>query len=41
MMKMNMKIYVILLLFVSMKQKLNLFHKYEHKNKTNYFSQNK
>ena len=35
--KMNTNLYVILLLKIWMKQKINLFHKYEHKNKIKIF----
>ena len=34
---MTMNIYEIFLLKILMKQKLNLFYKYEHTNKTNFF----
>ena len=36
-----MKIYVIFLLDMLMKTKMNLFYKYEYKNKINFFSHNK
>ena len=36
-----MKVFVITLLKMSMKTKANLFYKYEHKNKINFFSHNK
>ena len=36
-----MKVYVIFQLNIWMKQKMNLFYKYEHKNKFNFFSHNK
>ena len=38
---MNMKVYVIFLLNMLMKQKMNLFYKYEYKEKINFFSHNK
>ena len=34
---MNMKVYVIFLLNMLMKQKMNLFYKYEYKEKINFF----
>ena len=39
--KMNMKIILIFLLNIWKKQKMNLFYKYEHENKINFFSDNK
>ena len=38
---MNMKVYVLFLLKMLMKQKMNLFNKYEHKSKINFFCHNK
>ena len=35
-MKMNMNLHVMFLLNIWMKQNMNLFHKYEHKNKIDF-----
>ena len=37
-MKMNMNLSVIFLLNIKMKPKLNLFHEFKHKSKTNFLS---
>ena len=38
---MKMKVYVIFLLNILLKIKMNLFYKHEYKNKKNFFSNNK
>ena len=38
---MNMKGYIVFLLIIWKKQKMNVFYKYEHKNKISFFSTTK